>query len=139
MSNKLLEENYIPFQCMIIAYVNTFKIEGVATAQYELLNILLKAGAKTTKELAEKRGISQSGISKLTKRLLEKGYIAQERSIIDRRSYNIFITEAGKNFLGRAETLRNEIMSTIEHALSEEEIQNFSRLCKKIVSSCSIE
>lgn len=57
---------------MIVSNLNRFNVEGVSTAQYYILDTLNKYGAKTTKELAKMRGISQSGILKLTKRLLKK-------------------------------------------------------------------
>ena len=105
MAIKELEESYIPFQCMIVSDTNRFNVEGVSTAQYYILDTLNKQGPKTTKELAEMKGISQSGISKLTKRLLEKKYIIQERHSNDRRSYNIVLTSEGKKFLSRVKDL----------------------------------
>lgn len=132
MDSKELEESYIPFQCMIVSDTNRFNVEGVSTAQYYILDTLNKQGPKTTKELAEMKGISQSGISKLTKRLLEKKYIIQERQTDDRRSYNILLTKEGKSFLSRVDNLGNEMINLIATALTEEEIKAFSMMCKKI-------
>lgn len=134
MAVKELEESYVPFQCMIVSASNRFNVEGVSTAQYYILDTLDKQGAKTTKELAEMRGISQSGISKLTKRLLEKEYIVQERRMNDRRSYNIVLTREGKTFLNRVEDLGDEVMNLIEEALTEKEVRAFSMMCKKITN-----
>lgn len=135
MAKKELEEYYIPFQCMIISNINRFNIQGVTTAQYNVLDILDKQGSKTTKELAEIRGITQAGMSKLTKRLLEKNYIIQQRQEIDRRAYDILITPAGKDFLVRSEKFRNEIMNLIENTLTEKELNCFIQLCKKITNA----
>lgn len=132
MAVKKLEENYVPFQCMIVSNTNRFNVEGVSTAQYYILDTLFKQGPKTAKELAEMKGISQSGISKLTKRLLEKNYILQERQTDDRRSYSIVLTDEGNAFLRRVESLGNEIMDLIEKALTPEEIEAFSTMCRKI-------
>lgn len=137
MVNKELEKNYVPFQCMIINHVNRYRVEGIPTAQYYILEILLGQGSKTTNELAALRGISQSGISKITKVLLEKGYIVQERNPSDRRYYNLVITEQGKEFLARSEQFRNEILHRIEDALTKDEITLFSNLCNKIVAGRS--
>ncbi|WP_312337287.1 MarR family winged helix-turn-helix transcriptional regulator [Anaerospora hongkongensis] len=134
MATKKLEEGYVPFQCMIVAASNRFNVEGVSTAQYYILDVLCKQGPKTTKELAEMRGISQSGISKLTKRLLEKTYIIQERQADDRRSYAIMLTQEGKAFLNRVEDFGNEMLSLIKEALTAEEVHAFSIMCKKITS-----
>lgn len=135
MAKKELEEYYIPFQCMIISNINRFNIEGVTTAQYTILDILDKQGAKTTKELTEIRGISQAGMSKLTKRLLDKNYISQQRRETDRRIYDITLTQSGKDFLERSEKFRNTIMDLIDDTLSEEEVDCFVKLCKKITDS----
>jgi DNA-binding MarR family transcriptional regulator len=135
MAKKELEDYYIPFQCMIISNINRFNIDGVTTAQYNVLDILDKQGFKTTKELAEIRGISQAGMSKLTKRLLEKKYIIQQRRKNDRRTYDIMITTDGKDFLSRSEKFRNKIMDLIENTLTEKELDCFVQLCKKITDS----
>ena len=132
MASNKLEETYVPFQCMIVSNTNRFNVEGVSTAQYYILDTLFKQGPKTAKELAEMKGISQSGISKLTKRLLEKNYITQERQTKDRRSYNIVLTGEGIAFLRRVERLGNEIMDLIEQALTPEEVETFSAMCRKI-------
>ncbi|MBP2631015.1 MAG: transcriptional regulator, MarR family [Firmicutes bacterium] len=132
MAKKELEDYYIPFQCMIISNINRFNIDGVTAAQYNVLDVLDKQGSKTTKELAEIRGISQAGMSKLTKRLLEKKYIIQERRENDRRTYDILITTNGKDFLLRSEKFRNVIMDLIENTLTEKELDCFVQLCKKI-------
>jgi len=137
MAMSDLEEKYIPLQCMIVSYTNSFNVDGVSTAQYYILDTLNKQGSKTTKELAELKGISQSGVSKLTKRLMEKNYIVQERQDNDRRSYDIVLTQEGKSFLSRVDNLGNEMMNLIEEALTEEEIKSFSRMCKKITDSYS--
>ncbi len=134
MAIKELEESYVPFQCMIVSYSNSFSVEGVSTAQYYILDTLNRQGAKTTKELAELRGVSQSGISKLTKRLLEKQYIVQERLSNDRRSYHIVLSKEGKAFLNRVEHFGNEMMNLIEEALTPEEVQHFSAMCKRITT-----
>jgi DNA-binding MarR family transcriptional regulator len=134
MSIKELEEGYVPFQCMIVSDSNRFNVEGVSTAQYNILDLLNKQGPKTAKELAEIRGISQSGISKLTKRLLEKDYIIQERQSADRRSYLIILTSQGSAFLSRVEDFGKEIMNLIEEALTPEEVHSFSKMCKRITS-----
>ena len=132
-----LEKNYVPFQCMIVSYTNRFNVEGVSTAQYYILDILSKHGAKTAKELAEMKGISQSGISKLTKRLLEKRYVEQKRRLNDRRFYDIVLTNEGRAFLNRVEDFGKEIMDLIKKSLTAEEVHGFCLMCKKITDCYS--
>lgn len=137
MRDDILEKSYIPFQCLVINTLNHFNVAGISTAQYQVLDVLAASGSRTTKELAALRGISQSGASKLTKRLLDKGYIVQKRSDIDRRCYDISIAPAGREFLNRAEKFRKEILVVIKNALSEQEAGAFAGLCGKIVASAA--
>lgn len=58
-----------------------------------------KQGPKTTKELAEMKGISQSGVSKLTKRLLEKKYIIQSGTVMIAVLITLYLPVKEKNFL----------------------------------------
>ncbi|NGZ75314.1 MarR family winged helix-turn-helix transcriptional regulator [Saccharibacillus alkalitolerans] len=132
MRNKNLESRYIPFQCLILSRVNRFSVEGVTTAQYTILDILDKQGDKTTKELTELRGISQAGMSKLTKRLLDKGYIRQSRRETDRRVYDLSLTPEGREFLARSERFRHTMLDLIESRLTAEEAEQFAALCEKI-------
>ncbi|MDN9011657.1 MarR family winged helix-turn-helix transcriptional regulator [Brevibacillus laterosporus] len=129
---KFLEDSFIPFQCEIVSRHNKFNIEGITSAQYNVLELVQTQGPKTTNELASALGITVSGISKLTKKLLQKGLIEQQRSQADRRYYHIVLTEAGESFLRKAENSRKEIIQLIGKALSKEEIEAFSRICSKL-------
>ncbi len=131
MISRELEESFIPFQVLIINNINSFNVEGVTSAQYEILDIL-KDSSKTTNELAEIRKISQPGVSKLTKRLLEKKYIKQVQNVDDGRVFDIYITDEGKEFLKRTQKFRNKIMSVVEERLDEDECKEFVRLLNKI-------
>lgn len=131
MISRELEESFIPFQVLIINNINSFNVEGVTSAQYEILDIL-KDSLKTTNELAEIRKISQPGVSKLTKRLLEKKYIKQVQNVDDGRVFDIYITDEGKEFLKRTQKFRNKIMSVVEERLDEDECKEFVRLLNKI-------
>lgn len=131
MISRELEESFIPFQVLIINNINSFNVEGVTSAQYEILDIL-KDSSKTTNELAEIRKISQPGVSKLTKRLLEKKYIKQVQNVDDGRVFDIYITDEGKEFLKRTQKFRNKIMRVVEERLDEDECKEFVRLLNKI-------
>ena len=48
MENDMLEKSYIPFQCLVINTLNRFNVEGITTAQYEILDALVANGSKTT-------------------------------------------------------------------------------------------
>ena len=128
------KKNDLSFLCMIISHLSRHRIEGVPTAQYEILDILSTQGSQTAGALAQQRGVSKSNISKLTRVLLEKGYVTQERDQADRRYYHIAITQEGIAFLERSKEFREELLTRIRQALTEEEFLQWSSLCKKIVA-----
>lgn len=127
-----LAVDFVPFQCKIVAHHNQFNVEGITSAQYNILDYLQKEGPKTARNISEGVGISISAVSKLTKKLLEKNLINQTRDEKDRRYYFHSITQEGVSFLQKAEKSRNEIIESIALALSENEVEQFTKLCRKI-------
>ncbi|WP_032120492.1 MarR family winged helix-turn-helix transcriptional regulator [Clostridium amazonitimonense] len=129
------KKEYIAFQCKIVSHHNNFNVEGISSAQYNILDYLEKEGSKTTRDLAEALNITVSAVSKLNKKLLEKHMIMQTRDENDRRYFYNSITDEGRGFLKRAEASRNEIVKGIEDSLTDEELKEFIHICKKINES----
>ncbi len=129
------KKEYIEFQCKIVSHHNNFNVEGISSAQYNIIDCLEKEGPKTTRDLAEILNITVSAVSKLNKKLLEKNMIIQTRNENDRRYFYNSITDEGRCFLKRAENSRNEIVKGIENSLTDEELKQFIHICRKINKS----
>lgn len=126
------ETEFTMLQCKLAAEHNRFNVEGITSAQYNILDLLNTSGPRTTRELADAFHASLSAISKLTKKLIEKNMITQTRDKSDRRYMYHDITEVGRAFLKKATESRHSIMDEIRLALSEDELTLFARLCGKI-------
>lgn len=132
MNRSELEKSYVSLQCLVTSSVNHYNVNGVSAAQYHILEVIKKEGPQIAKNLALQKGISQSGVSKLTRRLLDNGYVRQTVNEKDRRSYLLELTPKGEDFLDNAADSTAEVLEKIENSLNEEEIQMFIKLCSKI-------
>ncbi|WP_268623492.1 MarR family winged helix-turn-helix transcriptional regulator [Paenibacillus alvei] len=129
------EKEFTMLQCKLVAEHNRFNVEGITSAQYNILDLLATNGAKTTRELADSIHTTLSAISKLTKKLIDKNMITQTRDTQDRRYMYHEITEQGHAFLQKAAYSRHGVMNRIRDGLSEDELQQLASLCGKINQS----
>lgn len=137
-NKELFEEAYTEFQCMIIAQINRFNIEGITATQYNIMDFIVRKGESTTGHLAKSFHISAPAVSRQIKILLEEGYIVQERDKEDRRTCYNQITPKGVKLVKEAVNLRKTMASEIEKIISEEDLVSFTRICKTIVSQIKL-
>ncbi|WP_119698379.1 MarR family winged helix-turn-helix transcriptional regulator [Microbacterium halotolerans] len=77
---------------------------GVSMTEYSVLGLLGEAGRSGLRltELAERRGMSGPGLSRLADRLEQRGLIERSRAASDGRSYELRLTAAGGALLRKA-------------------------------------
>lgn len=77
---------------------------GVSMAEYSVLGLLGEAGQRGLRltELAERRGMSGPGLSRLADRLEQRGLIERSRAVSDGRSYELTLTREGRSLLREA-------------------------------------
>ena len=76
----------------------------LSMAEYSVLGLLGEAGRVGLRltELAEKRGVSGPGLSRLADRLEQRGLIERSRAASDARSYELTLTREGRALLRKA-------------------------------------
>ena len=86
---------------------------GITPPEAGVMRILGRQGGMNQRELAEKLGVAQSRVVVLVDSLESAGLIARERSLIDRRSQVLRVTESGRDLLANlriaAETQEAEL------------------------------
>ena len=87
-------------------------LPALAEAQVAVLRALRSTPSMTPTELADQLGLARPTVSNLLRDLEAAGYLARERSEIDRRSVTLTITERARQVQdafhrGRAEVLTN--------------------------------
>lgn len=77
---------------------------GVSMAEYSVLGLLGEAGRNGLRlsELAERRGMSGPGLSRLANRLEQRGLVERSRAASDGRGYELRLTMEGRSLLREA-------------------------------------
>ncbi len=79
---------------------------GLRIPQFRLLELLAAAGQATVTEMSEKLHVTRATASVMINELIKSGLVAMAENRSDRRSFHIYITEAGLHKLGVA---RNDV------------------------------
>lgn len=103
-------------------------------SQSSILIILLEKESITQQELTEKLGIKPGSASEVIVKLEKNGMINRTKSIFDRRTANITLTDEGRRLAQEAKTKRLERHIEMFSSLSEEEKGTLLSLLEKINS-----
>jgi DNA-binding MarR family transcriptional regulator len=68
----------------------------VSLSQYRALVVLASRGPQRASELAEELGVHGSTAGRMTDRLVRKGLVERERSMADRRTVVLRLTDSGR-------------------------------------------
>lgn len=114
--------------------------QGLTDAQAHILLFILDSGEKGSSltALHQTFGYSMSTLSRIVKRLREKGYVQAQRCQEDDRCHPLFGTEKGKQ---AAQELKETISAAhrrLFDGFSPEELEDFDRLQEKMTHNLSI-
>lgn len=112
---------------------------GVTAQQYNVLRILRGARGKPLKTLeVGERMISRTpGITRMIDRLVDKGLVARERCLEDRRVVFCSITPAGLDLLDRTDALVDRLDERTGEGLEPAELEQLIDLLARIRASGS--
>jgi DNA-binding MarR family transcriptional regulator len=88
--------------------------------QVILMDFALKSSATAHSALAERTGISLSSVSQMLERLVKLGFVRRRQNATDGRRKVIELTEHGRVFLAKLQTLRSQKFAAGVEALSKE-------------------
>ncbi len=113
----------------------------------ELLNAhnidLTKEQMIVLKRLHDRDGINQnelafltlrnkSSLTRLLNKMQKKNYITREQSQADKRVNHVYLTDLGKDTFKRTRPVIQQIISTVQHNISKNEIDQIIMILKKI-------
>jgi MarR family 2-MHQ and catechol resistance regulon transcriptional repressor len=105
---------------------------GVSTVEYRILKNLTERGSLPMIELANINMVTQGWITGVVDKLEELGYVKRERSDTDRRVINITVSNRGKIFFKKIETLHLKFIDDSLRNFTDEEKYNILNFLKKI-------
>ncbi|HHV75672.1 MAG: MarR family transcriptional regulator [Bacilli bacterium] len=104
---------------------------GFSKTHILLLDLLAKEGPKRPSVIAERLKITTGGVTVLTSKLLNGGYIEKTQSSKDRRVTQIAITPEGKKVLEESKSQVMALIHSMFGMLSNEEIQTLQQIFEK--------
>lgn len=108
---------------MVVKERDRVNIEGVMLPGFLILTKILQDGGHRLSDLAEELDFTSGAITALCDKLEKKGFAVRKRHKEDRRIVLLDITDDGRDFLARNDSIGQDIISTVFEGFSPEEIQ----------------
>lgn len=108
-------------------------------SEYSVLSYLIQKSPQTVSELAQKFDVSVSHITQIVDQLASKQYVYRQRSKLDKRIVEIYITIEGKKAISKIQNKKHEYLCQRFQSFTNEEIQHLVRLTQKLLDSSKSE
>lgn len=106
--------------------------EGLTESQFGILEALFHLGSMSQKNLGSKILKSGGNITLVIDNLEKRGLVIRRRGVVDRRYFNIQLTEKGKKLIESVFPKQLKIITEEIGILSENEQRELQRMCKLI-------
>jgi MarR family transcriptional regulator, 2-MHQ and catechol-resistance regulon repressor len=106
--------------------------EGLTESQLGVLEALLHLGSMSQKNLGSKLLKSGGNITLVIDNLEKRGLVIRRRGVVDRRYFNIQLTDKGKKLIESIFPKQVKIITEEIGVLNEPEQRELERLCKLI-------
>ncbi|TVY07833.1 MarR family winged helix-turn-helix transcriptional regulator [Paenibacillus cremeus] len=105
-----------------------FQPHDITTEQWTVLHRLAEQDGISQKELAKRAEKDQTNITRILDHLERKGLVERRTNAEDRRSFLTYITEAGRTLDSTLVPIENQVIRSVLHGLTEEQIQTLREL-----------
>lgn len=133
-SEQKFYEIFTEFQCFILANMSKGEVNGITATHYNIIEYIYRHDKCTGKQLAKAFNISPPAISRQLKFLIENNLIEQEQSSLDRRIFNLSITDNGKFIVNNSENFRERVAKKVSESLTKNELESLTSLLGKVMS-----
>ncbi|KEK23653.1 MarR family winged helix-turn-helix transcriptional regulator [Bacillus gaemokensis] len=101
--------------------------------EFLVLRILNRNDKEMVSRVANELNVSNSHITAVTEKLINKGFVMRSRSTSDRRVVYLEITEQGKELVAKMEAAKKQYLKERFSALSGEEMHTMISISKKLI------
>jgi len=108
---------------------------GLSHAQIGMLFLILHRRNANVKQIAEHLGVTKSAITQLLDPLVSKGFVIRQNDPSDRRIVRFNLTPEGRDMLKEVHKYKFASMRSALNTLSDEELEQLSKLCKKAMAN----
>lgn len=110
---------------------NQQNILGFSKSHILLLDLLAKEGPKRPSAIAERLKVTTGGVTVLTTKLINSGFIEKTQSNADRRASQIAITPAGEKILKESRAQVSAMVNSMFGMLTNDEIKTLHTIFEK--------
>jgi DNA-binding MarR family transcriptional regulator len=107
---------------------------GVTVGQWTLLLFLWEQDGLSQKQLSRRAQIEEPTAARTIERMERDGLVTRKRNAEDRRVFNVFLTEQGRDLRDELVPYANEINSLATHGLSDEDKQKSINLLTYMIA-----
>ncbi len=107
----------------------------ITTEQWMIMNRLFEKGGISQKELSERTLKDQGALTRTLDRMENKGLVKRQVSPNDRRSFLIYLTDAGQTLRNQIVPIAVECIEEAEKGFTEEEVRTLKSLLNRISSN----
>lgn len=100
--------------------------------EFIVLRILNRTNKEMVSRVANELNVSNSHITAVTEKLINKGFVTRSRSTSDRRVVYLEITEQGKELVAKMEGEKKKYLQERFSALSEDEMDIMISISKNL-------
>jgi MarR family transcriptional regulator, organic hydroperoxide resistance regulator len=100
----------------------------LSVPQLDVLSTLTENEGMSQQELAGRLYVTKGNISGLLDRMVEANLVERRSTAADRRSYAIYLTDAGRALMVRGMAIQAEFVNDTLGKLSEEQLSRFEEL-----------
>jgi MarR family transcriptional regulator, organic hydroperoxide resistance regulator len=105
---------------------------NIAPEQNLIMLLLLETDGLTQNEIAKRLNKDKTNITRMISNLEKKGYIRRNVNEIDRRSFNVYLTEGGKNLGESLYPIAQEHNQIVCSGISNEELVTVQKVLMKM-------
>jgi len=113
-------EVFTDLQCFILANMNRGDINGVTDQCI-------------VKQIAQAFNISPPAVSKQLKFLIAHDLVEQQQSAVDRRIFNLRVTDKGRFIIDNSENFRQTVAKEASKSLTEDDLNKLTELLDKVL------
>lgn len=107
--------------------------DGVYSGQDTLLKFLIEEDGQSMGLLAEKLGVRPPTVTRMVMRMSAQGFLRREPSQVDRRQFNVFLTQRGVAAIERIDEAWSKVEKLATANLKEKDGKRLRKILEKIL------
>lgn len=108
---------------------------GFGSGQCLFFNNIAKHEGISQKDLSDHLAIDKATTAKAVSKLTKLGYIVQKQNKKDKRFYNLYLTDKGREILPEIRVVLNETRNILQEGMSSEECDQSLRLLNLMLNN----